>query len=649
MPSYAHPGVYIEEIPSGVRPIEAVGTSTAAFIGYATKGPVSEPVRLTRWDGYDNRFGGLHSGDDALGQSVNAYFMNGGSVAYVVRLARDSVASTGRLLHPDADPDAIAAGDTLFTFEAESGGSWGDGYRVVVTAKPGGTLYRVAVQSAETLGAQVRWRDVEVFDNVSFDPTSPAYVVPVLGDGSPLLQVTAADAQASMVGESASQDLSAVDDLSGLNGRSLTVTVNGTARQVQFPATGDDAFDADTTLADVAGVIQGQVRGQVTANDAVAGFTASSEAGRLVLRSGAPGPSSRVAVTGAGDAGDATEVLLLGAARDGAERTGDEVLHDLLSATVGTSGSHIVNLSGGADGTAPLPGDYAEVFEKFLKIRDINTICLPGCTYGPGSATKPVIDQAIAHAEQTMSRMVLVDPPGDTALVTEQDVDGLGLPTSSYAALYYPWLHVPNPSYHPESAPDEPRTISVPPSGFAAGMWGRTDTRRGVWKAPAGTETSLLGVAGLADQVEDLEQDVLNPSGVNCIRALPGYGTVIWGSRTLATRAQPEWRYVPVRRTAIFIERSIHDGMQWAVFEPNSHLLWASLRANIGSFMDGLFRAGAFQGEKPSDAYFVRCNLGDTMTQDDVDRGQVIVVVGFAPLKPAEFVIVRIQQKVNQR
>jgi hypothetical protein len=124
---------------------------------------------------------------------------------------------------------------------------------------------------------------------------------------------------------------------------------------------------------------------------------------------------------------------------------------------------------------------------------------------------------------------------------------------------------------------------------------------------------------------------------------------VIWGTRTLATKADPEWRYVPVRRTAIMIEKSISDGIQWAVFEGNNHILWAQLRGNIGSFMDGLFRAGAFQGQKASDAYFVRCGLGDTMTQGDIDRGQVIVIVGFAPLKPAEFVIVRIQQKVAQQ
>jgi hypothetical protein len=179
-------------------------------------------------------------------------------------------------------------------------------------------------------------------------------------------------------------------------------------------------------------------------------------------------------------------------------------------------------------------------------------------------------------------------------------------------------------------------------------MWAKIDGKRGVWKAPAGVEARLTGAAGLEFQVENLEQDQLNPLGVNCIRKLPNYGSVFWGARTLSTNADPEWRYVPVRRTAIYIEESVYRGIQWAVFEPNAHPLWSSLRANIDSFMNGLFRAGAFQGQTAKEAYFVRCGLGDTMTQGDIDRGQVIVMVGFAPLKPAEFVIVRIQQKVGE-
>jgi phage tail sheath protein FI len=247
------------------------------------------------------------------------------------------------------------------------------------------------------------------------------------------------------------------------------------------------------------------------------------------------------------------------------------------------------------------------------------------------------------------NRVVIIDPPPEPELDQAATVTGLSLPSSTYSVLYYPWVKVANPFYHAEKNPTADKTVDVAPSSFAAGMWSRIDGKRGVWKAPAGMGAGLIGAAGLKYIIEDGEQDQLNPLGVNCFRNMPGGGRVIWGARTLATKADPEWRYVPVRRTAIMIEQSIYNGIQWAVFEPNDHRLWAALRGNIGNFMNGLFRVGAFQGEKASDAYFVRCGKDDTMTQGEIDAGQVIVIVGFAPLKPAEFVIVRIQQKVNQQ
>ena len=305
-------------------------------------------------------------------------------------------------------------------------------------------------------------------------------------------------------------------------------------------------------------------------------------------------------------------------------------------------------LAGGL-ATSPTADDYNNFYANVLrKVRDVSILLLPGEAW-PTSGPHAIIDQTLAHCEAMANRMLIVDPPEGLELDQATTVSQLGLPTSTYAALYYPWVAVANPFYDEDKNPGTSTTLTIAPSAFAAGMWARTDGRRGVWKAPAGVEAQLNGAAGLKYNVEALEQDQLNPLGVNCYRKLPNYGSVIWGSRTLATRANPEWRYVPVRRTAIFIEQSIYNGIQWAVFEPNDHPLWGAFRGNIGSFMNGLFRAGAFQGVTAKDAYFVRCGLGDTMTQGDIDRGQVIAIVGFAPLKPAEFVIVRIQQKVGQQ
>ncbi len=522
MPVYLHPGVYVEEIPSGSKPIEAVGTSTAAFVGFTTKGPLDAPTLITSFDDYERLYGGIRdlgsaAEGDPMGFSAAAFFLNGGTKAYIHRVATGATTATANL--PDFSPP-----EDFLELTAVNAGEWANGLVVRVTPKDGaGDLHTVEIGRYAVAGDDTSdFNGLESFSDVSLDESSPRFIEGVV------------------------------------NGVSENVTV-----EVIFSS---PPFDIITS------------------------------------------PPSEA------------------------------------------------TLEGGADGSdAPLDGvgselGYSEVFTAFLKIRDINILCLPDHPWD-SLGDQVIVQAAIAHAETTKSRMVIVDPPsgGGSELTQEADVTGLSLPTQTYGVLYYPWVKVANPFFDEERNPGVPVTLRVPPCGYAAGMWSKIDGRRGVWKAPAGVETGLLGLAGLEHTVEDAEQDFLNPLGVNALRTLPGYGRVIWGSRTLSTKADPEWRYVPVRRTAIFIGESIYNGIQWAVFEPNSHQLWSSLRSNVGSFMDGLFRSGAFQGEKASAAYFVRCGLGDTMTQGDIDRGQVIVIVGFAPLKPAEFVIVRIQQKVAQQ
>lgn len=210
------------------------------------------------------------------------------------------------------------------------------------------------------------------------------------------------------------------------------------------------------------------------------------------------------------------------------------------------------------------------------------------------------------------------------------------------AAFYYPWLMAPDPNQSGSIRP-------FPPGGSVAGVYARTDSTRGVWKAPAGTDASISGVVGVTKVMTDSENGVLNPLAVNCIRRFPVYGTIVWGARTLRGNDDlgSEWKYVPVRRTALFIEESLYRGLKWVVFEPNDEPLWAQIRLNVGSFMNDLFRQGAFQGSTPKDAYFVKCDK-DTTTQSDINRGIVNIHVGFAPLKPAEFVVIKIQQMAGQ-
>jgi hypothetical protein len=236
--------------------------------------------------------------------------------------------------------------------------------------------------------------------------------------------------------------------------------------------------------------------------------------------------------------------------------------------------------------------------------------------------------------------MLIVDPPNDWT-DTDAAVTGIkaGVGTTSInTAIFFPRIKQPNPLR-------DSQLEEFVPCGVVAGVFARTDSQRGVWKAPAGIEATLRGVSELTVKLTDEENGRLNPLGVNCLRTFPIIGRTIWGSRTLkgADQLASEWKYIPVRRTALFIEESLFRGTQWVVFEPNDEPLWAQIRLNVGAFMNNLFRKGAFQGTTPRQAYFVKCD-SETTTQNDIDLGIVNIVVGFAPLKPAEFVIIKLQQ-----
>ena len=254
-----------------------------------------------------------------------------------------------------------------------------------------------------------------------------------------------------------------------------------------------------------------------------------------------------------------------------------------------------------------------------------------------------VYTKALAYCEQRRA-MLIMDPnsawarPG-LAVTAARAGD---YPKHKNAVIYWPRVRLPDPL-------KENRLETFAPSGLMAGIIARTDAQRGIWKAPAGTEASMLGVRELGYKMTDGENGQLNPLGVNCLRTFPVIGRVAWGARTTAGADQlaSEWKYLSVRRLALYIEESLYRGTQWAVFEPNDAPLWAQLRKAVGGFMQNLFRQGAFQGATPSEAYLVKCD-SETTTQADIDRGIVNIIVGFAPLKPAEFVIIKIQQLARE-
>ncbi len=287
------------------------------------------------------------------------------------------------------------------------------------------------------------------------------------------------------------------------------------------------------------------------------------------------------------------------------------------------------------DALLPVSGDSG-LFD-LDKIDLFNLLCVPG-------ESNPAVVQTLQKFCRDRRAFLIVDPAETDNFSSMQggpDSDMTGNDAIN-SALYFPWIVASDPFQG-----GLPRAF--PPSGFVAGIYARTDSQRGVWKAPAGTEASVSGASGLSTVLTDGQNGVLNPQAINSLRNFPVYGNVVWGARTLHGNDQrgSEWKYVPVRRLALFLEESLYRGTQWVVFEPNDEPLWAQIRLNLGAFMQDLFRQGAFQGQTPRDAYFVKCDK-ETTTQNDINKGIVNIIVGFAPLKPAEFVIIKIQQMAGQ-
>ena len=319
--------------------------------------------------------------------------------------------------------------------------------------------------------------------------------------------------------------------------------------------------------------------------------------------------------------------------------------------------------AGGNDGSPVDDGNYStetgmqEAKLGLYALEDadvVNLIVIPpytdpgvGVPITEGGIDDEVLGDAIEYAE-SRGAMVILDPPSTWSDVDDAESDATdtplpaGLPASRHAAVYFPRIRQPDPLRDLQLG-------TFAPAGAVAGVIARTDAQRGVWKAPAGIEATLRGISALEIPLTDAEIGRLNPHGVNCLRAAPGAGHVVWGARTRegSDRLASEWKYLPVRRTALFIQESLYRGTQWVVFEPNDEPLWSQIRLNVGAFMDNLFRQGAFAGSTPGEAYFVKCDA-ETTTQDDVNLGIVNIIVGFAPLKPAEFVVISLQQIAGQ-
>jgi phage tail sheath protein FI len=523
-----YPGVYIEEIPSGVHTITGVSTSTTAFIDFFPRGPLGKAVRITSLAEFQRTFGGLNALSEAS-YAIQQFFLNGGSEAYVVRVAAGAF-EAAELMLTGGSP-----GQDTLTVAAASPGIWGNNVQVGVdykTADPLTQFNLVAREIAIVRGNQ-QVVNSEVYRNLSMSKSSPRYAIDVVNDVSSLIQLT---------------------DV-GLGERPAS--------------TGTDVI-------------------------------------------GAPQNSDFTALTGSANNGD--------------EPGSDAWVQ-------GGGAAAIRGLEADKNGLYALDNIAPAIF---------NILCIPAAASLDAGSLTAVISEASTFCINHRA-FLIVDPPADIttpqlmlAWMTANDTL-----RNSNAAVYFPRLEIPDPL-------NENRLRNTPPSGTMAGVYARTDSSRGVWKAPAGTEAGLRG-ANLALTITDGENGALNPVGINALRVFPVFGPTIWGARTLdgADIAASEWKYIPVRRMALYIEESLFQGSKWIVFEPNDEPLWSQIRLNFGAFMHGLFRQGAFQGTTPKDAYFVKCDK-ETTTQNDINNGVVNILVGFAPLKPAEFVVIKIQQMAGQ-
>jgi uncharacterized protein len=764
-----YPGVYIEELPSTVHTIVGVSTSVTAFVGYTKRGPANLPTHIFSLGDFQRTFGDLDP-DSPLTYAVQQFFLNGGSEAWIVRVAHNAAPAIVRL--------ADTTGTAVLDLTASSSGVWANALRVAVdygTTNPD-SLFNLTVTEYVVSGGQLVPGNSESFVNLSMNRFSPTYAVDVIKANSRLLtgarsaSFPAPPAPGSSTG---GKDVAAGDTVPA--GGHLSISLNGdppvdvilqaaatgpaniaTAIQDALTAAGISAAQLSAASVgpaghkrieltsgatderssvrvlpsaqnDIAPALGLGLANQGVEEDAVGPLRPAptgtlgqqldtslggalpaaldASAGDLtfdatVTSHGTATPLNGVVLLATGDSFDTKEDLRAGlqAALQATALTTPAIATELAGARVSLVADRLVVTMGGRSDTSitvtGAPGSTAakigfgpnQVFENVaayspsinnaapvhaqhdaslgsdgtLPTSDTEVIGSPNAQTGMYSldhvdifnllvlpdvvaTSDAALTSAMGYCEQRRAFFITDLPQSVTTLAGATSwISAAGTPKSANAAAYFPRLDFPDPMQGNRARP-------MPSAGAIAGLYARIDASRGVWKAPAGTEAALRGPTGVDVPLNDPEQGTLNPLGLNVTRSFPVYGTVVWGARTLqgADQLASQWKYIPVRRLALYIEESLFRGTKWAVFEPNDEPLWAQLRLSVGTFMHNLFRQHAFEGASPRQAYLVKCD-SETTTQADIDLGIVNIIVGFAPLKPAEFVVIQITQLAGQ-
>jgi uncharacterized protein len=740
MPEYLSPGVYVEEIDAGPKPIAPVATSTAGVVGVTRRGP-AQPTLVTSYGDFVRTFGGpltipdetTRSSWDARGrwwhtaESVKAFFDEGGARMFFQRVQPAAAAASSRgfnaglfaLLESDVANDSraitlshvttVAAGDTLRLVTAEDGS-------VLATVNVNAVNYRTRVVTlAADAGVTARsGRDLVMIsnqvDNARNVLTVSAASVGAWGDdlavrilpvpgprlrlaatptsGPPVTTTTTAAAAANATSLVVAP---VAGSLVAATPAGFGITVNGAQ---SFTVTAIAAAGANLSLTVTPALPAAVAAGasvRVLRNSVAGAIVSVQGSGRLypgalVQLDGIGGAELRrvTAIVGSevtlsspptggyreGDGitvveGDVSVRYRPAGGDEGTERfSGLRLTRDghpdsllrrvgtasrLVTLTAGPdydgtdlarfpafAGPSWAQLTGGLDGLDGLgvgdfigedggPGNRSGL----LALEDIDEVAI--CLV-PGIYAQPVQSALTGHCETLADRFAILDPPPGQ---TVQQVQEFREPIDTkYAALYYPWVRIRDPR------PGGDDNMVAPPAGFIAGIYARTDTNRGVFKAPA--NEVIRSIRGFEAAITKREQDLLNPRRINALRYFPGRGNRVWGARVLTS--DDAWKYVPVRRLFIMIEESIDEATQWVVFEPNDERLWSRVRQSIERFLFTQWRLGALFGATADEAFYVVCDRS-TMSQDAIDNGQLICEIGIAPVKPAEFVIFRIQQK----
>jgi phage tail sheath protein FI len=644
MPEYLSPGVYIEETSYRSKTIEGVSTSTAGFVGPARFGPVSgQPELVTSLADFQRIFGDLEDlaftdQDNAtvnyLAHGVRTFFEEGGRRLFVQRVfnapdgfdIEDGIPANHYANGNTPDGGTAATG---FNIVARFPGAAGN-MRITFTLIVGRNIFRPGNNGENHI--LTRMGNNSLVHVRTVDTTTDPDTIAAQGAANGLMVARRNPANGAWelydndpdaTGATVTQDLSsAATPPDGLEVRPLTVLV-----EVARPTAQPNEFDEPETLGE---------------------FSFIPTARTALLSTFTPNPDNRFAALTTPfalvdiDAEDRNAITL----------AGNLLGSDLLDSLSEEEEVHTITytLAGGDDGELPIPITYAgdtdfddltgDVLQMplngllaFESVEDISIVAAPGYSASPEEDDVLGIQNAlINHCERMRYRVAVLDtPPNQT---TTEALAFRNLRSSDYAALYYPWVTVSDPRPAQGGA-----RLSLPPSGFVAGIYARNDIEHAVFKAPA-NEVVRLAI-DFEVLVNQAQQDLLNPNGVNCLRFFEGRGYLVWGARTISD--DPEWKYISLRRYFAYMERSIDRSTQWAVFENNGPELWGKIRRAVEDFLYNEWVAGGLLGAKPEQAYFVRCDRS-TMTQNDLDNGRLVCLIGVAPVRPAEFVIFRIGQ-----